>query len=267
MQEGAGIEQDVVIHFGHEVCLRAESSGPAQQGQCLQSEVGVSIQKTPLNQIPLFPGLHNQQLGQSRITSYTHHEEGHDPQAPHLYLPSPGVPDGLASPLIGRSRGNHGDEVRFGTLAHERTGHEQELIGSGGRDALQGSDARVGLRHRAHVHGGDPRLDEVHKEQSQQSSGRYCQREKRQNPKPAASLSKPVLPNPECASEHVRAPVAPSFLSSLPSNLSTPDDGPQPFRPLLSRADGVVPAAGTELVLVCAATRPALWKWDVQLRK
>lgn len=156
VQEGAGIEQDIIIHFGHEVSLRAEATGPAQHGQGFQGEVGVGVQKAPLNQVSSFSGLLYQQLGQSRVRSHTHHEEGHDPQAPNLHLSSPGVPDGLTGPLIGRSRGNHGDEVRLSTLAHERAGHEQELLGSGGRDALRGDDAGVRLHHRIQAHGGDP---------------------------------------------------------------------------------------------------------------
>ena len=156
VQEGAGIEQDVIIHFGHEVSLRAEAAGPAQHGQGLQGEVGVGVQEAALDQVPSLPRLLYQQLGQPRVRRHANHEEGHDTQAPHLHVPSPGVSDGLAGPLIGRSRGNHGDEVRLGTLTHERAGHEQELLGSGGRDALRGDDAGVRLHHRVHAHGGDP---------------------------------------------------------------------------------------------------------------
>ena len=43
VQEGAGIEENIIVHFGHEVGLRAESAGPAQHGQGLQGEVGVGV--------------------------------------------------------------------------------------------------------------------------------------------------------------------------------------------------------------------------------
>lgn len=156
MQESAGIEQDIIVHFGQEVSLGTESAGPAQQGQGFQREVGVGVQKTPLNQVSSLSGLLYKHLGQSRVRCHTHHEEGHNPQASHLHLSSPGVPDGLACPLICGSGSNHGDEVRFRTLAHERTGHEQELLWSGGRNALRGDDAALRFHHRVHPHGGDP---------------------------------------------------------------------------------------------------------------
>lgn len=156
MQEGARIEQDIVVHFGHEVGLGTEAAGPAQHGQSFQGEVGVGVHKTPLNQVSSLSGFLYEQLGQSRVRRHTHHEQGHDPETPHLHLSPPGVPDGLSRPLIGRSGGNHDDEVRLGALAHERTGHEQELLGSGGGHALLRDDAGLRLHHRVHPHGGDP---------------------------------------------------------------------------------------------------------------
>lgn len=128
-QQGARVEQDIVIHLGNIRRLLTETPDPAEHGEGLQSQVGVAVQEQTLDNVSVTLGLFLKPLGEYWVIGLAHHEESHDPQTPYQGLAPPGVPDGLSCLLVMGCADDHGDEEGLCALADKWAGHQEVIVG------------------------------------------------------------------------------------------------------------------------------------------